>query len=98
MIKLFVKSAAVSFVVKVHIPTWRTHRVGGVSWTQEPIPMKGGPANPEPLALSQPSFADGVASVNIAGGSAGARYLLSTAPSDGRRVPMWVRQVRVQVA
>lgn len=92
------KSAAASFVVKLHIPTWRTHRVAGVSWSQSVIPMKGSPADPAPLVLTEPTFHQGVATVTVSGGSPGARYLLTTAPSDGFRTPQWVRSVRIAVA
>ena len=96
--KLYVKSSAASFVARMVVPNWAQMGLGGVSWTQEAVPVKGAPAIPDPLALSDPSFVGGVASVRVAGGAAGARYLLRTAPADGRRVPSWVREVRVQVA
>ena len=98
MSKLYVKSAAASFVVKLHIPTWREFGVGGVVWSQSVIPMKGSPADPSPLVLSSASFDRGVATVTVSGGSPGGRYTLSTAPTDGFRTPQWVKAVRVQIA
>lgn len=91
------KTEAASFVVRVHIPTWREFGVGGVVWSQAVIPIKGSPADPSPLVLTEPSFVDGVASVRIAGGSPGARYALTTAPTDGYRTPQWVKGVRIQI-
>lgn len=98
MSELFEKSEAASLTIRLLIPAWREFGVAGVVWSQAPIPVKGSPANPAPLVLSSPSFDRGVATVTVSGGSPGARYSLTTAPTDGQRVPMWVKAVRVQIA
>ena len=66
-------------------------------WSQAVIPVKGSPADPAPLVLTEPSFDRGLATVTVGGGSPGARYTLSTAPTDGFRTPQWIRGVRVHV-
>ena len=96
--KLFAKSERASLTVRLLIPAWKEFGVAGVVWSQSPIAVKGSPANPSPLVLSEPTFDRGVATVTVSGGSAGARYSLSTAPTNGQRTPQWVNSVRVQVA